>query len=96
MITRIVKVKVLPEHHEVFVNYMSTFLTQAKEFKNNHHADCFVDLDEEFHYHIYTIWKTEGALNKFRKSEISIEFKNNLSGWCKSPYSAWTVENIFN
>lgn len=95
MITRIVKAKLKLEHKEAFLEYIKTFVEEAKAFKNNHHADCFADLDESNQFHIYTIWKTEGALNKFRKSESNIEFKEKLSVWCESPYSAWTVENVF-
>lgn len=94
MITRIVKAKLKSEHKSDFVKYISVFLSDARAFKNNHHADCFADLEEDYHFHIYTIWKTEGALNKFRKSETNIEFKKKLTEWCESPYSAWTVENV--
>ncbi len=94
MITRIVKAKIKPENTKEFKIYIRTFLNEAIAFKNNHHADCFADLDENSNFHIYTIWKTEGALNKFKKSDINLEFKNKLTKWCMSPYSAWTVENI--
>ena len=59
MITRIVKAKIKPDNTEAFKSYISTFIYDVKAFKNNHHADCFADLDEDFHFHIYTIWKTE-------------------------------------
>ncbi len=94
MITRIVKAKIKSENIKDFKVYIRTFLCEAIAFKNNHHADCFADLDEDFNFHIYTIWKTEGALNKFMKSATNIEFKTKLTKWCISPYSAWTVENI--
>ena len=94
MITRIVKVKIKPENKEEFKAYIKDFLYEALKFKNNHHADCFADMDEEFNFHIYTIWVTEGALNKFRKSDINISFKEKLSVWCEKPYAAWTVENV--
>ncbi len=94
MITRIVKVKLKENFHAEFTAYMEAFAKKTTEFTNNHHVDYFADKDEPLHYHIYTIWKTEGALNKFRKSEISIEFKEKLTIWCESKYSAWTVENV--
>lgn len=94
MITRIIKVKLKPEHHNDFIAYIPDFLKEAKTFKNNHHADCFEDLEEHNHFHIYTIWNTEGALNKFRKSDMNIAFKNKLNDWSEKPLSAWTVENI--
>ncbi len=94
MITRIVKVKLKPESQSEFSNYIHQFVKEVRNFKNNHHADCFADLEEENHYHIYTIWNTEGALNKFLKSDINLEFKKNLNTWTDRPYSAWTVENV--
>lgn len=94
MITRIVKAKLKPDDQELFLKYIKSFIVKAKDFKNNYHADCFADMDEKNQYHIYTIWKSEGALNKFRKSDINIEFKNKLNDWCEIPFSAWTVENI--
>ncbi|MFA6400631.1 MAG: antibiotic biosynthesis monooxygenase [Salinivirgaceae bacterium] len=94
MITRIIKVKIKPEHLEAFKKYIIQFLKEARDYKNIHHADCFADLDEQFHFHIYTIWQTEGALNKFRRTETNLTLKNNLKEWCSSPYAAWTVENI--
>ena len=94
MITRIVKVKIKPENLQQFKTYIASFLENARAFNNNHHADCFADLEEEYNFHIYTIWKTEGALNKFRKSEANIEFKKIISDWCSIRFSAWTVENI--
>ena len=94
MITRIVKVKIKPEELKQFKTYIASFLKNARVFANNHHADCFADLDEEFNFHIYTIWKTEGALNKFRKSEYNLEFKKKILDWGSKRFSAWTVENI--
>lgn len=94
MITRIVKVKIKPDNLKQFKTYIALFLKNAREFNNNHHADCFADLDKELNFHIYTIWKTEGALNKFRKSDYNIEFKKLLTDWCSIGFSAWTVENI--
>jgi len=94
MITRIVKVKVKPEMVDEFKAYILNFIKEAKAFKNNHHADCFADLEEQYHFHIFTIWNTEGALAKFRKSDINIEFKNNLKNWCEVPFSAWTIQNV--
>ena len=94
MITRIVKAKLKPEHLEAFRNYIPEFLKEARCFKNNHHADCFADLDEVLHFHIYTIWSTEGALNKFKKTEANLEMRRKLEQWCSAPVSAWTVENV--
>lgn len=94
MITRIVKVKLKAEKVEEFRRYIREFLCEVTAFKNNHHADCFNDLDEANHFHIYTIWNTEGALSKFRKSETNLSFKAKLKEWGERPYSAWTVENI--
>lgn len=94
MITRIIKAKLKPEHLDEFKNYIPEFLNQAKDFKNNHHADCFCDLEEPNHFHIYTIWGSEGALNKFKKTEASLHLKINLEKWCSTPFAAWTVENI--
>lgn len=94
MITRIVKVRIKPENTVEFRLYIREFLCDAIAFKNNHHADCFADMEEKNHFHIYTIWVTEGALNKFRKSDVNVEFKNKLTQWCERPFSAWTVENV--
>ncbi|MDA3894497.1 MAG: antibiotic biosynthesis monooxygenase [Salinivirgaceae bacterium] len=94
MITRIVKVKIKLENVEDFKTYIKSFLCEAIAFKNNHHADCFADLDEQNHFHIYTIWNTEGALNKFRKSDTNIEFRAKLLELSESRHAAWTVENI--
>ncbi|MGE4290427.1 MAG: putative quinol monooxygenase [Salinivirgaceae bacterium] len=94
MITRIVKVKLKPESLSEFSSYIPHFVKEVRNFKNNHHADCFADLEENADYHIYTIWNTEGALNKFLKSELNLEFKQKLNNWAIRPYSAWTVENI--
>lgn len=94
MITRIVKVKIKPENREIFRHYIPTFVCAARAFKNNYHADCFADKDEPNNFHIYTIWKTEGALNKFIKSEINVEFKSKIVEWQSDGLSAWTVENI--
>jgi len=94
MITRIVKVKLKPEFCEEFKVFMKSFVKETHEFSNNHHVDFFADKDEANHFHVYTIWKTEGALNKFRKSDINLNFKNKLKTWSNSEYSAWTVENM--
>lgn len=94
MITRIVKVKVKENSVTEFKTFMKQFVKETHEFSNNHHVDFFADKDEANHYHIYTIWKSEGALNKFRKSEINLEFKNKLKTWSESEYTAWTVENM--
>lgn len=94
MITRIVKLKLKEEFVDGFLKYMEKFAQESREFKNNHHVDYFADMDESTHFHIYTIWKTEGALNKFRKSEINLNFKANIKEWNASPYTAWTVQNV--
>lgn len=94
MITRIVKVKLKDDCLEDFKAYMTLFEKNTHEFKNNHHVDYFADKDEPLHFHIYTIWKTTGALDKFRKSDIRKEFKAKLTDWCEKPYTAWTVENV--
>lgn len=94
MITRIVKVKLKEEFRETFLEYMKKFAADTCAFKNSHHVDYFADMDEPNNFHIYTIWKTEGALNKFRKSDINIKFKSNLNTWCTLNYVAWTVQNV--
>lgn len=94
MITRIVKVKLKQERLDSFKNYMEEFVKNARSFKNNHHVDFFKDMEDPLQFHIYTIWKTEGALNKFRSSDINKEFKENLLQWGASDYLAWTVENM--
>ncbi len=95
MITRIVKAKLKPENLDVFIAFMHEFVAQAKQFQNIHHVDFFADNDDPLNFHIYTIWKTESALNKFRKSDTNLIFKQNLNNWCSAQYSAWTIENIF-
>ena len=94
MITRIVKVKIKPEYKNLFKTYIHEFLSEASNFKNNHHADCFADLEEVNNFHIYTIWKTEGALNKFIKSDVHLAFKSKIKEWQGNPFSAWTVETV--
>ena len=94
MITRIVKIKIKPACKDEFRKYIPSFICEARAFKNNHHADCFSDLDEQNNFHIYTIWKTEGALNKFLKSDLNVSFKNKIVDWQSDPFSAWTVETI--
>ena len=94
MITRILKVKIKPEHRKTFRAYIPEFICSARAFKNNHHADCFADLDEDNNFHVYTIWKTEGALNKFVKSELNIGFRSKIQEWQSHPFSAWTVETM--
>lgn len=93
MITRIVKVNIKQDNLQQFKDYIALFLENARNYTNNHHADCFADLDESFNFHVYTIWKTEGALNKFRKSEYNLEFKKLILDWGSKRFSAWTVEN---
>lgn len=94
MITRIVKVKIMPDHREAFRTYIPEFVCEARAFQNNHHADCFPDLDEVNNFHIFTIWKTEGALNKFIKSELNLGFLSKIREWQSLPFSAWTVETL--
>lgn len=95
MITRIIKVKIKDENIGEFKEYMKIFIQHALEYKNNQHADYFLDKETNNHFHIYTIWKTNGALSKFRNSEINLGFRYKLSEWSNEPYSAWTVENVF-
>jgi len=94
MITRIVKVKIKKENLKEFRNYISEFLNEVKSYANNYYADSFADLEDELNFHIYTIWNTEDGLNEFRKSDINLNFKNNITEWSSEHYSAWTVENI--
>ncbi len=94
MITRIVKVKIKADDYDNFKNYIGSFVQKVRNFKNNHHADCFADLDDKNYFHVYTIWLTEDALSAFRESELNKEFKNNIQKWSEKPYSAWTIENI--
>ena len=95
MITRIIKVKLPNENAEPFMTYMAEFIKKAKQFANIQHADFFADKEEEGQFLIYTIWKTQGALSKFRKSELNLEFIDRLNHWSKDAYTAWTVENVF-
>ncbi len=95
MITRIIKVTINDENIEEFRAFMKGFIQSALEFKNNQHADFFLDKDTSNQFHIYTIWKTNGALSKFRNSEINLGFRHKISEWSNEPYSAWTVENVF-
>jgi len=94
MITRIVKVKLKSEHVEEFNAFMETFTKTTKEFKNNHHVDYFADMDEPSNFHIYTIWKTEGALSKFRNSDLNKDFIQRIVDWSSAKHSAWTVQNM--
>jgi quinol monooxygenase YgiN len=93
MITRIVKVKLEEKHLNRFKEYIPAFLNKVRLYSNNYHADSFSDLEDKHNYHIYTIWKTEDALNKFRESDINLEFKKNILEWSSTRFSAWTVEN---
>jgi len=95
MITRIIKVKLPIENVESFATYMKEFVKKAKMYPNIQHADFFSDKEEDGQFLIYTIWKTQGALSKFRKSELNLEFIDRLNNWSKDPYTAWTVENVF-
>ncbi len=94
MITRIVKAKLKAENLAAFKRFMEQFASEIKTMENLHHMDFFPDNDEPLHFHIYTIWKNQTALNKFIKSDINLQFKHNLTEWCSTPFSAWTVENI--
>jgi quinol monooxygenase YgiN len=94
MITRIVKVKIKADNNDKFIKYIGQFVQKVRNFKNNHHADCFADLDDKNYFHVYTIWLSENDLNTFRKSELNKEFKNKIKEWSEKSYSAWTVENI--
>ncbi len=95
MITRIVKFIVKGEFRNEFTEFMKDFLQEVKNFKNNQHIDYFEDKDTPNSYHIYTIWSTTGALNKFRNSDLNKDFKSKILEWGEKRYSAWTVENIF-
>lgn len=95
MITRIIKVQIEEKQVANFKEYMKEFIYNALAFNNNQHADFFLDKETDNQFHIYTIWKTNGALSKFRNSEINLGFRHKLSELSKEPYSAWTVENLF-
>ncbi len=94
MITRIVKAKLKADKVAEFKQFMDTFTAETRQIDNLHHIDYFADNDEPLHFHMYTIWKTPAAMNRFLKSDLNITFKHNLTQWCSAPYSAWTVENI--
>lgn len=93
MITRIVKTKIKKESYKSFLKYMETFVSETRNFENNHHTDFFEDKEEPFRFHIYTIWKNQTALNKFRSSEINKMFIEKLNLHGETKYVAWTVQN---
>lgn len=95
MITRIVRVNIQEENRDLFTDYMRSFLIGVKVNEHNAHIDYFEDLDTPHCWHVYTIWKTPGALNKFLKSDLNLDFKSKLNQWAQSDYTAWTVENMF-
>lgn len=94
MITRIVKVKLKCQYRSDFMAFMNNFQKEVKQSNDNHHVDFFNDLEDEYYFHIYTIWRTKTALNKFLKSPLNLGFKERLGQWCEKPFAAWTVENI--
>ncbi len=95
MITRIIKVEIKENNKADFLAYMGDFVKEVREFKNIQHFDFFEDKEISNHFHLYSIWKTNGALAKFRNADLNKELVARLEDYGEKPYAAWTVENVF-
>lgn len=94
MITRIIKLKVKDSPQE-FINYMSSLKSKFESVEGCKQIEILRGKIDDNIFFIYTIWKSETVLNKFRKSDLNKEFWNKLQEISTSRPQAWSVENIF-
>ena len=94
MITRIIKLR-LKDSTDEFIKYINSIHDEIFQFTGCHNMEVLNDKDDPKVFFIYTIWKNETELNKFRNSSFNRNFWNTLQDLCESRPEVWTVENIF-
>ena len=95
MITRIIKISIDKEKQESFTKFINPLHDKFMQIDGCTQFEVFREKEENRIYFIYTIWKNEAKLNKFRKSDFNKSFWNKLNELAESSPQVWTVENIF-
>ena len=95
MITRIIKTTVDETKHDKFLSFIEPLNKEFKNIDGCVQFEAFREKEDTRTYFIYTIWKSESKLNKYRKTEFNKNFWKMLNEFSESNAQAWTVENIF-
>jgi quinol monooxygenase YgiN len=94
MITRIMKLRLKSSANE-FVEYIDSIRDDISKYYGCHNIEVLNDKEDNKIFFIYSIWKNDKVLNKFRNSDFNREFWNTLLGMSEKRPEVWTVENIF-
>lgn len=94
MITRIIKLAT-KDTPEDFMEYMNEVIPEFSAMEGCQQVEVLRGKINEHIFFIYTIWKNNTALNKFRHSEFNQVFWNKLMEMSESRPQVWSVENIF-
>lgn len=94
MITRIIRLT-LKISHEEFTEYINKAKDEFDKFEGCEQIEILKDKIGNNVYFIYTIWKSNKHLNKFRKSEFNKKFWNTIVDLSQNRPQVWSVENIF-
>lgn len=94
MITRIIRFQTTMPFDD-FVKYMNSIKNEFTNIEGCKQLEVLQDKYNNDIYFIYTIWKNDRFLNKFRKSKFNKEFWNKVNEMSISAPQVWSVENIF-
>ena len=95
MITRIVKLTINPAQKQDFITIFETNKEHIRGFDGCMHVEMLQDKKFDNIFFTYSKWKSEDAIEKYRKSELFGKvWKQTKVLFCASP-EAWSVDELF-
>ncbi|WP_242121410.1 putative quinol monooxygenase [Aestuariivivens sediminicola] len=94
MIVRIVKMGICPEHIDTFVKQFMTNKADIMNFKGCDFLELYKDTNDPTLYFTYSFWKSESALEHYRKSELFKTIWAKTKPLFNKKPEAWSLNRI--
>lgn len=91
MITRLVKLEILPEHADTFAAFFAREAKQISAWEGCLGVKAFRDSDSPERFFTQSLWVDERALEQYRRSDF---FRGNwaqVKQWFAAPAVAWST-----
>lgn len=91
MIIRLVKMKFSQDHRNDFVSLFNERKTKIESQEGCHSVRLFNDLKDKNVFFTYSVWNSEGDLNKYRHSDFFRETWSRTKSMFDGKPNAWSV-----
>jgi len=91
MIIRFVKLEILPEHIEDFIQFTAGEKNDIIAFSGCSHLDILQDISNPSVFFTVSHWASEDKLNQYRKSDFFQGNWKNVKQWFAAKPEAWSL-----